>query len=327
MKKILFFAHLYWEIQWLHNVVKALDGEVWTDNEDVKNYCIYHEIKLAPNRENYQVLVLCVYHMGQNWDIINYSKNTGRQVVMLQHAWDAALHMIDQFWSHDTGKFDYFLVGCDQDYEWLSRKYGQNRVFNTGVPKLDDLYRVKKSKKSLKKIYEEIGHSSFLLANAPTDVICPQLYQYYTNDIFSDSPLPIVFKVHPGGKVKHIMDGLSPDKNKAQFQILEDEQLDRFRTYELIKASSGVVCNGSFMSIEASLMEKPVILYKDEVIPQDVYARVEYAQVNQNFRSPISISSPIYHPQYLEAQKQLANQYLLDGKNTDRVVNFLREHF
>jgi CDP-glycerol glycerophosphotransferase (TagB/SpsB family) len=98
--------------------------------------------------------------------------------------------------------------------------------------------------------------------------------------------------------------------------------LDRLKTYELIKASHGVVNLESFILIEASLLEKPVIFWGHENLPADFYNREE--NVNQKMRLDLDMSSTLEHPEFKPKQAEVVSQYLFDGNNTSRVVNFLR---
>ena len=305
----------------MYNVIKELDGVVYSDSSETIDLCKNLGIKTTDDKTNWKVVVMCNMHMGQNWEMCEYFMNTGGKTVLMQHAWDSALNLCDKFWDRDMNKFSYYLVGCEQDHKWLGDKYGYDRILNLGIPKLDDLYRIKNSDIDLSGIYEEVGVNSFYLAISPSSVISDGVYREYVEHLIPNSPLPVVFKVHPGvsDPTPTKMSFLSEGKD---FKIISDKMEDIDYIYKVIKASSGIVCVESFLSVETSLMDKPVIFHGRNDIPPDFYNRDE--NINQIERAPIGMSSSLGNAYLKEEQRQIASLYQCDGKNTQRVVTFLK---
>lgn len=320
-KKIVFAAGTSWDIHWMFNVIRAIDGSVYTTNSEVVGVCNHLKIPIVTDLSMFKIVVLTNIHLGvrQSADCF---LNSGGKVILLQHAWDTSLLLRDRFWNHDMSRFTYTFVGCTQDYDWLSAKYGQNRVMLTGIPKLDDLYRIKNSTDSLQPLYEELGVGSFYLSIAPTDVISMGIFREYDERLESNSPIPIVFKVHPGANFKATKNA-DISRGRINRLLIDDDIYDIDKTYKIMKASSGVVCIESFFSIEASLLGKPVIYLGLNDIPGDFYSKDE--NINQTHRAPRDMSSSLQKPIYTEKQKEIAGYYLFDGQNTARVVNKLKE--
>ena len=319
MKKILFFVSLYWELHWLHNVIEAMGGEVYTENEECKEYCRKYNFRLATNKESYQIVVVTNVHLGQQNQVVKHFLSTGGKAIILQHGWDPAISLYDNFWNEDVGAFSYYLVGCEQDYEWLTSKFGKDRIIMTGIPKFDDIYRIKNEDIDLSPIYEEVGTSKFYLVNAPTDVFSAELHRYYCNPLFEHCPYKVVYKTHPGFNMTPAYPDItvSPDR----YVMVNDNHFDRDYVYRLIKASQGVVIVESLLILEASLLGKPAIFWGHELLPRDIYNKPE--NVNQIHRLPIEMSSGFDHPEYKPMQAIMAGKYLFDGLNTHRVVTFL----
>jgi hypothetical protein len=321
MDKILFFAHCYWEIHWMYNVIKELDGVVYTTNETTKQLCDDLNIKTTTDRENWKAVVMCNMHMGQNWEMNEYFLNTGGKSIIMQHAWDSGLNLCNKFWDHDMSKFSYYLVGCEQDYKWLGDKYDYDRVLNLGMPKLDDLHKIKNEDVDLEPIYQELGTRDFFLSIAPTDVINSSILRDYQEHLITSSPTQIVFKLHPGN-IDYEQTRQSYLSQGRDFKIIADKLTDIDFIYKLIKASKGIVCIESFLSIEASLMNKPVIFHGHDSLTSDFYNKEE--NINQIERAPLGMSSSLGDPHFKQEQQTIANLYRCDGKSTCRVVTFLK---
>ena len=319
-KKIIFACYLPWDVHWMYEVIKATNGSVYTINEQVRNVCYRLGIPTVQKFDGFTIMVVSNIHLGVRQSA-EYFINTGGKVVMLQHAWDTGLQLRDRFWNHDMNKFTYILVGCTQDYDWLSNKYGKDRIILTGMPKLDNLYRIKNDNIPLDDVYKELNVNSFYLSIAPTDVISNSIFRSYDERLEGDSPLPVVFKVHPGSNFQAAKDA-DISRGKTNRNLIPDDIYDVNKTYRIMKASSGVVCVESFFSIEATLLGKPVIFYGYQDIPGGFYNKDE--NINQNLRAPFEMSSSLAHPKFTEKQKEIADMYLFDGKNTERVVTFLK---
>jgi len=320
-KSVLFVVNLYWELHWLYNVIKAVDGVAFVENSDVKKMCDYFGVRTTNDSSSYKTAIVTNSHLGAKRTAELFFSQ-GKKVIELQHAWDPALRLKDVFWNYSTNRFSYLLVGSTQDYDWLSSKYGKDRVFLTGIPKLDDLYTVKNSKESLRPIHDEFKLGRFYLSMAPTDAISLSIYMDYEDNLEPMSPIPVVFKVHPGTDFEKTKQADIQHGNVNRV-LIEDNMYDLFKTYEIMKESSGVVCLESFMSVEASLLGKPVIFHGYGSIPNDFYGRDE--NVNQKMRAPYEMSSTLNDPRFTDKQKEIASYYLFDGKNTERTVNKLKE--
>lgn len=322
MKRILFFVNIYWELHWLHNVIEALNADVYTENETCKEYCKRHNFNLVNDKENYQVVATMNIHFGEQWNIASHYKNTGGKVVLFQHAWDSALHLKRDFWNKDMGTFDLYLVGSTQDQKWLKETYSDKNIVLTGLPKFDDLYKVKKSKKKLDYIYKKYNVDSYLLSVAPSDSICIDISNKYEYELESSCPIPVIYKMHPGSNHQATLEGFY-NKGRMNIKLIPDDEFDRFSTYEMIKASAGVACVESFLSTETSLLEKPVVFWGREKLPQDFYQRD--FNINQVYRAPAEMSSSLTDLRYMPQQREIAEMYLCDGNNTKRTVNILKE--
>lgn len=321
MDKILFFAHLYWEIHWMYDVIKKLDGVVYTDDDQTKQLCIDLGIKTTNSYDDYKALVMCVLHMGQNYEMAKKFNESGRKIILMQHAWDPALNLCDHFWDLNMQMFDYYLVGCEQDYQWLSQKFGDEKILNLGIPKLDNLYRIKNKEIDLSDIYNEVGTNDFFLSLSPTNVLSDGVYRDYAEHLVPNSPTTIVFKLHPGStKVEETR--VSFLNEGKDFKIIADKINDPNYVYKVIKASKGVVCLESFLSVEASLLGKPVIFHGHDSLNSDFYNKSE--NINQIERAPLGMSSSLGDPHYKDEQKNIADMYQFDGKSTYRVVTFLK---
>lgn len=321
MKKILFFATEYWGLLWMYNVIKDLDAEVFNSSSKIAEWCQQMQVKLTNRKDDYDVVVLMILHYGGEYNIAQEFLKRNKQVVVLQHAWDPGLHLKDKFWDKNMGSFSHYIVGCHQDYEWLCGKYpGKDRIHLLGMPRLDDLYEVKKNHNDLSHIYKEVELDSFYLASAPMMVINQALFNRYASILVQSTNKPFVFKVHPGFNAEGVRKSLP--QSVQYLKVIADNPYDRFHTYELIKASEGIICVESFMAIEASFLGKPVVQWGKEDLPPDWYQRDE--NINQIYRTPQEMMSDLKNPVFKEKQQEIADLYLCDGKNTERVVAFLK---
>lgn len=302
-------------------IIKRMNGVVYTDSDVTKAVCDSWGVTTTDNLDNWDIVVMTHIHMGENRKISEAFFSKGKEVVLMQHAWDSALSQTVRFWDQDMTRFNYFLVGSTQDEEWLKPLHG-DKVKLTGMPRLDDLYEVKNSDKSLDHIYDLVGFDKFLLCVPGVAGVHGHSFERATIErLPNETPLPLVYKIHPGSGGVNFMEYI---KSKApQSYCIDDDKFDRLQTYELIKASSGVVAVESFMLIEASLIGKPVVFYgKDDLLP-GFYEREE--NVNQEKRLTTEMSSSLNNLSYTKGQEEIASLYLFDGKNTDRAYNTLME--
>ena len=203
----------------------------------------------------------------------------------------------------------------------VSKKYGTERIHYTGMPKLDDLYAVKKSNKGMPIYITDIYKGSFYLVNEPTDIISKDIYDAYTTGIVSVADMKLIYKVHPGRTVEDIT--LELPAEFKDITIIQDDPYDRFNTYEWIKASSAVIAIESFFLVDATLMNKPIIMWGKESIPMDWWKSRQ--NIMQSERLSDGLSSAFGNLVFTDKQRELQDQYLCDGHNTERVVKFLEE--
>ena len=321
MKRIVFFVTTYWELHWFHNVIETLNANVYTVDATCLEYCKKYNFNVVDDSENHEVVVVSNVHYGQQNQIVQRYISSGKKAIVIQHGWDPAISLYDNFWNEDVSRFSYYLVGCDQDYEWLTKKFGNERIIMTGMPKLDDIYRIKNEDIDLQPIYDEVGSNSFYLVNAPSDVFSKEIHHQYCNPVFEQSPYKIVYKTHPGHSIVSFYPEITVDTNR--YTMIDDNRLDRDYVYKVIKASRGVVIVESFLIMEASFLGKPAIFWGHEFLPQNLYNKPE--NVNQIYRLPIEMSSTFEKPEYKPKQLEMTQKYWFDGKNTERVVTFLKQ--
>lgn len=322
MKKILFFAQTYWEIHWLYRVVKAIYGVIYANTPPALEAAKSLQLNTTTDLRSGDILVTCIYHMGENYKAIDKYKAVGKDVILLQHAWDSQIQCFDKFWGLKMDLFDVYFTGCTQDKEWISDIHGKDKVFNPGIPRLDDVFKVKNSKDSLKDIYQEIGHDKFYLADIPpSQIYSNEVENAYLKQLPQESPLPIVYKMHPGGNYRSGNEWLKKH-GPNNIIFLDDDINDPLRTYQLMKASSGVINLESFLSIEATLLEKPVIFYAYKLLPDNYFESTDRIGYSHR-RLPKGMGSAVNNPQFTAMQKKVASWYNFDGKNTDRVVELL----
>jgi len=253
-------------------------------------------------------------HLGQNRDMIKYFRTTGGKVILFQHAFDSGVNLKDNFWNQDMSNFDTYIVGCTQDQKWLSEKYPNKEIVNLGMPRMDDLYETKDCIEGL---------SDYFLVAYPNDgCLGNSLYRKYMEQLPGETNSKLVFKVHPGGTCSMVVDDI---KNRGlNVTVLEDDMTDLNYIYKLINGSRGVICDESFLAIETSLLNKPVIFYGHNELPTDFYEREE--NVNQIQRLPIEMSSSLSNPTVTTKQLEICQSYPCDGKNTSRVIKFLKNY-
>lgn len=318
---IVFFASRYWELLWMTNIVTAMKGLVYTNYESVNELIDIYKHTRTSDLEAGDILVTPNFHTQENYEAITSYLDANKPVVILQYAWDPQIQLLDGFWGRDVSNFSYYLTGCTQDKEWLSDKFGKEKIVNTGIPRLDDLYAVKhETSKALKPIYQQLKLDKFMLADIPiAGVYTPEIETMYStlNDL---APVPVVYKLHPGGlSAEELERFASQSRSKPIF--IPDDPANRFSTYRLIKAAQAVICVDSFMAIEASLLNIPVVTFGRNLIPKSYY-RFEDRHKSPE-RIPDGFGSPLNHPHLTPTQKEVASWYTLDGKSTARVVKFL----
>lgn len=320
MTDFVFYANTYWELSWLVNVIRATGAPVHTGSSNTKYLARRWGLTLVDNVDHFHTLVMCVYHMGDNRVIRDRFFDQGKQVIILQHAFDSQINFMDTFWGEPTDRFSAYLVGGVQDYLWLQHKHGPGKIIYTGMPRLDDVYHVKHNFTNFDDIFKTVGHKKFYLAAfADASLYGREAEQAYLK-LHKHSPIPVAFKLHPGGDYEAGVNWLK--KIDPDIIYLDDNAEDLYWTYKLIKASQGVICLESFLAVEATLLEKPVIFFGHNLIPPEYYQREEHKGVAKH-RLPLAMSSTLDKPQFTPYQQALSSWYAFDNQNTARVTNFL----
>lgn len=315
MKNLVFFAHSYWELHWIYRVAKSLDIPIVSDSAHTYEVAKKLDLRVEEvdwgnwlNTNEYHGVITTNMHMGQNRDTVEKFFGSGRLAILIQHAWDSDLNILDKFWNYDMHRFTHYIVGSTQDEEWLKVKHGE-KIINLGMPRLDDLYEVKKE--------DSLPDSRYFLSITPdSGVHGGRVEQMYFN---LSSNYPVRYKIHPGGQYESTKNNLL--NTYPNLVLLPDPEDDPLYTYRTIKNSAGVLALESFMLVEASLLGVPVIMFAQEHMDSSFYNREENSR--QKERLPANISSEIDSPQFKPAQKVLADRYLCDGQNTKRVIDFL----
>src|SRR3990167_8331291 len=101
--KPFFFATQYWELHWLYPIIKATKWPVLVQGNEAKSFCEYNKFEMITEDEARQnkKLVTCLAHFGEHQKIIREWIDSGKQVYLVQRAFDSALSINDEFWSMD----------------------------------------------------------------------------------------------------------------------------------------------------------------------------------------------------------------------------------
>lgn len=295
-KKIVILVNNYWELSWLAPIAKYLDLPIYFVNPltDKQGF------RQRENTEGF-VLVTTNYYDGENWDLIDKFYTSGRKVVMIQHAFDSALHLRKEIWNHPTDHFTHYCVNSQQDYDWLYRKYS-GKVFMTGSPHLDEIRNLSFNKEE---IYQKVGVEEFIVATTVNGLFHTEdetrKYWEYLESVSRKKHIVIVLKQHPGGG----KEGINDICRKYGFIAYNDSRVDYLDTWKLVQCSQGVITPYSFMGIEAILMSKRVDIHP---IGLNELAKRDMFKDRHGERFSIDIK----------------RSYLCDSRNTQRVADLLR---
>lgn len=313
MNQPVIFVNHYWELHWLYPLIKRTSWAVIdTGRNQINEFCRFHEfpmISLQDAEQNCSKVILNVVHFGEHGRFISKWIDSGKQAYVIQRAFDSALAVYDEFWGVDMRKFTKYLVASQFDYDLLSSRFGDKVKF-TGSPRL--WMASEAVNKNLDKIYEKVGTKNFYVATVigGLPIHDDNLPDRYQNELPTISPCKIVYKLHPDGNLEY-----HREKYPNNF-FWPDNIHDVWETYKLVAASRGVITPSSFLAIEATIMEKPVILFGD--VHQDEYNRQE--KQRQRERLPREMSSHINNPGFNLTQEKIRNSYKFDKGCIDRVI-------
>lgn len=311
---VFFFTH-HWELMWLYPIIKKTGWPIIYVSDTIQQICDDLGFKTITEEEaqSHTKLIITVQHFTPQRERVDHWTATGGQVYVIQHAWDSILALQDEFWSAHMNSFTKMLVCCTQDDEWLSQKY-RGKIFLTGSPRLAMINEVKIM--DLSDIYEKVGTKDFFVATPPLGGFhSDTVYNMFYRDLPTLTQSKIVYKIHPSGD----LNGLKAQY--PQFFFWQDSRTDPYDTYKLVMASHGLVTASSFLGIEATLMDKPVILMGD--LMEEEYQRQEWQ--HQRERLPRDISSTLAKPEITSKQKEVKNWYKYDDTSLDNVIKEVLE--
>ena len=312
----IFFISYHWEIIWLYPLLVKTHWPVCPNNQLMKELVEEYGFYTLSREEidHQHKLIVMAQHFFQHKEMIHRWMTTGGKVYVIQHGWDPALALMDYTWSADMREFTKYLVGCTQDYKWLHERYG-DRVRMTGSPRLSMVHQVQKM--DLSDIYSRVGTKDFFVATPPMgggfhreDVV-----DAYLRYLPSKTGKKIVYKYHPS------CDQKSLGEQHPELFFWKDSWTDPYETFKLIYASQGVITPSSFMGIEATLLDKSVILLGD--LDPDEYKRQEWQ--HQIERLPRGMSSDLDNPCFTSKQREVQSWYKFDTESIMNVINEILE--
>jgi hypothetical protein len=283
---------------------KGIPFEICTTNEDAATRQLLAKQGFTVTTEaTGELLVVTVFHMYSYPYLIKYPKD---KVIVLQHAWDSALQLVDDFWAKDMGHFGAMCVGGEQDYEFLQPKYG-DRIIKTGIPRFDVLRELYLS------IDRPIRDKPYGLAAIPFAVNGENREWAAFFDIVNRVDYPIYFKGHPQHDLRSIM-GDYPNIKTWVWDSIDDE----YEAYKFIIDAEFLVTANSFMCVEAAMVNLPTILWSELKAFEDPNHR-------QEERIPADLSCSFGNLHTTSGTEKLKSMFLFDGKNTERVMKVIEE--
>jgi hypothetical protein len=261
-------------------------------------------------------LVVNKMHYGIALGLSEAYAKAGRPVLLIEHAWDSLLHLLDTLWGKPINFFSLFAVNGKQQYELLNNKHG-DRIRLTGCPRFDKLVEAPKWDKQ--KIYEMAGTDDFWLVTIPLqNLSTPDIDRQFFEVLPTILDAKPVYKIHPR---------YSPEPYMKYGQtVLGDDTLTQDITYELINASKGIVTpfQASFMIVEASILQKPVICFGDMMLTSEIAPEIKpLEEIKKCDITRITSSSEKYA--FNAYQQELIDAFPHDGKNSERVVHLIEE--
>ena len=321
--KILFYVDEFsefWNLLPLMKLMKEnFDIAFGSVDHRIFNFAIQHNIPITnPFTSYFDLLVVNKMHYDGSRQMSEAYAKAGKQIVLVEHAGDGLLHLLDQLWGENINYFAAFAAMGKQTCKLLKNKFG-DKIVLTGGPRLDRIIDAPKWDK--KEIYDSLGVNEFwLVAIPPQNHSTPELEHLYFEVLPTLLDAKPVYKIHPRYPVE-------PYRKYGQL-IIGDDTLIKDMTYEIINASKGIVTTmePSFICVEASLLQKPVIGFGNlapikEVAPEigfideDAYLSIRFKEL---------CSTPNNHS-YNDQQKQLINDFPHDGKNSERVAVLIEE--
>lgn len=328
MKKILFYGDECRELIGLLPVMKEL-GKIgvlfyFSSMYEITRLKAHQlRIPITDNLENFDILIVTKMHCDFASVISKYYYSNNRVVLLIQHAFDYDLHLISEKLGLDIDNFTKICCGDYFAYKKLISKFGKDKVILTGIPRLDDLYEVY-TNSNYKEIYELLGLSEYWLITIPEPHIANKTtLENYFIELPRFLNAPPVYKVHPRSN-----SDFYSKYNEHNHIIIDDDTLPNRidLTYKLLCGSKGLVSYipPSFYAFEASFIKKPVILYGEGI--KDKKIEELYKDINHIFYRYKNISSSFSDPEFNETQQKLCEEFLFDGKNSQRVVDVIKEY-
>lgn len=280
--------------------------------------------------ESFDILAVVKIHKGHSLWLSKQYYNSGKPVVLIQHVLDTYANLLSEYRDEPIDFFTTLCAGGPIDYKLLRSKF-KDKVIMTGIPRLDKLCEAPYWDK--KEIRELVKSNKYWLITMPgPNVLTSELESQFfielpklIKDKLDSEP---IYKIHPNHDPKPFY--------KYGYTIIDDDTKTKDITYELINASEGIITTiyPSFMAVEASILRKPVICYGNEILPGKTidtfsgwrltYLRKFVPLIMERWR-PFKISSTFEMPSFNEHQQQLTDEFLHDGKNSQRVAEFILE--
>ena len=319
--KILFYGDECRELWGLLPVIKLIK-----DNHQVAFGSIDSRAIALAQRNNtpitnpfetyHDLLVVNKMHYGVARDLSEAYAQAGKPVVLIEHAWDGLIHLIDQLWGKQINFFTAFAASGKQQYELLREKHG-DRIRITGFPRLDKLIEAPQWDKQ--EIYDALGVNEFWLVTIP-----PQNHSTPEADrkLFEDLPRLLdarpVYKIHPRYSTEPYL--------KYGQLIIGDDTLTQDITYEILNAAKGIVTHipPSFMFVEASILKKPVICFGNLVHFRDIVPELGFINEIRKFDIDKLSSTPDNY-RFNKYQQELIDMFPHNGRNSERVVHLIEE--
>jgi hypothetical protein len=271
---------------------------------------------INPFEKYYDALVVNKMHYGVALNLSEAYAKAGTPVVLIEHAWDGPIHLLDSLWGKPINFFTSLALCGKQQYDLLREKHG-DKIKMTGCPRLDKLFEAHKWDKG--EIYDILGINNFWLVTIPPqNHSTPELDRQFFDVLPTLLDAKPVYKIHPR---------YSPEPYLSYGQmIIGDDTLTQDITYELINASKGIITAAppSFMVVEASILKKPVICFQ-ELLPTGKIAP-ELVPIDETTALDISkLSSTTANYGFNTYQQELIDTFPHDGKNSERVVHLIEE--
>lgn len=269
---------------------------------------------------DFDILVVCIIHRGVNLDLCRSYYNSGKPVILIQWALDHYANLFSELRPTPINYFTHMCVAGPKDLKIMKTKF-KEKVRMTGMPRFDKLSEAKNWDKS--KIYDLVGTNKYWLVTIPHEAFGDKIEYLYFSELPKLVRDKLVYKIHPTRLA---------DRYRKYGQILIDDDTKSVdMTYELINASQGVITHipPSFMVVEASILKKPVFCYGElpRTASENIGWRLKYLEKSlpllKERIDPSKITSTFDKPAFNKYQQTLADEFLHDGKNSQRVAEVI----